>query len=212
MLSLFPEIAYRASSLLGFQAPINFVYLVIIAVLIVNQFAMTIRISQMDSKVRKLAQRVALNEEKIELFTSQDSFASIKQKTLASDMNFIAPRVFRNSAGGFTIFASHPDEDSFSLYYATSNDGENWSSFAEFTVPFQVKNTYNPIAPFLAPSKGGDIVVYQCQYSESNLISIQLFQPSRRTTESHGQSRFCFLERNLRKTESSLASTTRILL
>ena len=27
---------------------------------------MTIRISQMDSKVRKLAQRVALNEEKIE--------------------------------------------------------------------------------------------------------------------------------------------------
>ena len=52
--------------LLGFQAPINFVYLVIIAVLIVNQFAMTIRISQMDSKVRKLAQRVALNEEKIE--------------------------------------------------------------------------------------------------------------------------------------------------
>ena len=40
--------------------------LVIIAVLIVNQFAMTIRISQMDSKVRKLAQRVALNEEKIE--------------------------------------------------------------------------------------------------------------------------------------------------
>ena len=66
VLSLFPEIAYRASSLLGFQAPINFVYLVIIAVLIVNQFAMTIRISQMDSKVRKLAQRVALNEEKIE--------------------------------------------------------------------------------------------------------------------------------------------------
>ena len=48
------------------RAPINFVYLVIIAVLIVNQFAMTIRISQMDSKVRKLAQRVALNEEKIE--------------------------------------------------------------------------------------------------------------------------------------------------
>lgn len=116
-----------------------------------------------------------MNEEKIELFTSQDSFASIKQRTLVSDMNFIAPRVFRNSAGGFTIFASHPDEDSFSLYYATSNDGENWSSFAEFTVPFQVKNTYNPIAPFLAPSKGGDIVVYQCQYSESNLISIQLF-------------------------------------
>lgn len=66
VLSLFPEIAYYASRLLGFQAPINFVYLVIIAVLIVNQFLMTIRMSQLDSKVRKLAQRVALNEEKIE--------------------------------------------------------------------------------------------------------------------------------------------------
>ena len=66
LLSLFPEIAYYASSLLGFQAPINFVYLVIIAVLIVNQFLMTIRMSQLDSKVRKLAQRVALNDEKIE--------------------------------------------------------------------------------------------------------------------------------------------------
>ena len=66
LLSLFPEVAYYASSLLGFQAPINFVYLVIIAVLIVNQFLMTIRMSQLDSKVRKLAQRVALNEEKIE--------------------------------------------------------------------------------------------------------------------------------------------------
>lgn len=66
VLSLFPEIAMAASYLLGFQAPINFVYLVIIAVLIANQFLMTVRMSQLDNKVRKLAQRVALNEEKIE--------------------------------------------------------------------------------------------------------------------------------------------------
>ena len=66
LLSLFPEIAYYASYLLGFQAPINFVYLFIIFVLMVNQFFMSVRLSQMDNKVRKLAQRVALNEEKIE--------------------------------------------------------------------------------------------------------------------------------------------------
>lgn len=66
VLSLVPEIAYYASHLLGFQAPINFVYLFIIFVLLVNQFFMSVRLSQMDNKVRKLAQRVALNEEKIE--------------------------------------------------------------------------------------------------------------------------------------------------
>ena len=66
LLSVFPEIAYYASYLLGFQAPINFVYLFIIFVLMVNQFFMSVRLSQMDNKVRKLAQRVALNEEKIE--------------------------------------------------------------------------------------------------------------------------------------------------
>lgn len=66
VLSLVPEIAYYASRLLGFQAPINFVYLFIIFVLLVNQFFMSVRLSQLDNKVRKLAQRVALNEEKIE--------------------------------------------------------------------------------------------------------------------------------------------------
>ncbi len=42
------------------------IFSILLMVLSLYQFAMTIRISQMDSKVRKLAQRVALNEEKIE--------------------------------------------------------------------------------------------------------------------------------------------------
>ncbi len=66
LLSLFPKAAYRAARALGFQAPINLVYTGIIFVLLVRQFFMTIRISQLDSKLRSLAQRVALNEEKIE--------------------------------------------------------------------------------------------------------------------------------------------------
>lgn len=66
LLSLFPKAAYRAARTLGFQAPINLVYTGIIFVLLVRQFFMTIRISQLDSKLRSLAQRVALNEEKIE--------------------------------------------------------------------------------------------------------------------------------------------------
>ena len=62
----FPRIAYRAAYLMGFQSPINFVYIVIIFLLLAKQFFMSIRISQLDSKVRILTERVALNEEKVE--------------------------------------------------------------------------------------------------------------------------------------------------
>lgn len=64
LLSIFPQAAFWASRMLGFQSPINLVYLLIIFVLLVKQFFMTIRVSQMDSKLRSLAQKVALNEEK----------------------------------------------------------------------------------------------------------------------------------------------------
>ena len=50
------------SRLLEFESPINLVYLLIIFVLLVHQFSMTVRISQMDFKLRTLAQKVALNE------------------------------------------------------------------------------------------------------------------------------------------------------
>ena len=64
LLSIFPQAAFWTSRVLGFQSPVNLVYLLIIFVLLVKQFFMTIRISQMDSKLRSLAQKVALNEEK----------------------------------------------------------------------------------------------------------------------------------------------------
>ena len=66
LLSLFPQAAFWLSRVLGFQSPINLVYLVIIFMLLIKQFFMTIRISQLDSKLRSLAQKVALNEEKAE--------------------------------------------------------------------------------------------------------------------------------------------------
>ena len=56
----------RAANLLGFMSPINFVYVVIIFLLLAKQFFMSIRLSQLDSKVRILTEQVALNEEKVE--------------------------------------------------------------------------------------------------------------------------------------------------
>ena len=66
VLAIFPDIAFWASRMLGFVSPINFVYIVIIFFLIVKQFFMSIKISQLDSKVRILTQRIALNDEKAE--------------------------------------------------------------------------------------------------------------------------------------------------
>ena len=64
--AIFPGIAYWAANLLGFMSPINFVYVVIIFLLLAKQFFMSIRLSQLDSKVRILTEQVALNEEKVE--------------------------------------------------------------------------------------------------------------------------------------------------
>lgn len=66
VLSLFPEIPFWCSRLLGFEAPINFVYLVIIFLLLLKQFYMSVKISQMDNQIRILTQRVALNQEAAE--------------------------------------------------------------------------------------------------------------------------------------------------
>ena len=54
------------SAALGFMSPINFVYVVIIFLLLAKQFFMSIKLSQLDSKVRILTEQVALNEEKAE--------------------------------------------------------------------------------------------------------------------------------------------------
>ena len=66
VLAFFPGIAYWASHLLGFQSPINFVYAVIIFLLLARQLFLSIRISQMDSRLRILTEQVALNQEKQE--------------------------------------------------------------------------------------------------------------------------------------------------
>ena len=45
VLAFFPGIAYWASNLLGFQSPINFVYVVIIFLLLAKLFLLSIRVS-----------------------------------------------------------------------------------------------------------------------------------------------------------------------
>lgn len=71
ILSIFPQLASWASLKLHFEAPINFVYLFVIFLLLVQSFASSLRVSQMDAKMRHLAQRLALHEKNAEAFTAQ---------------------------------------------------------------------------------------------------------------------------------------------
>ena len=66
LVALFPGIAYWASGLLGFVSPINCVYLIIIFLLLARQFMLSIRVSQLDSRLRVLTERVALNQQEQE--------------------------------------------------------------------------------------------------------------------------------------------------
>ena len=66
LVAVFPGIAYWVSDLLGFVSPINCVFLVVIFLLLARQFVLSIRVSQLDSRLRILTERVALNQQRQE--------------------------------------------------------------------------------------------------------------------------------------------------
>ena len=60
LLAIFPGIAYACASLFHFQAPINFVFLAFIGILLVKCFSMSIHASQLETKVKELTQQIAI--------------------------------------------------------------------------------------------------------------------------------------------------------
>ena len=60
ILALFPDIALCLSHLFGFLSPANFIYLVIIALLLWKTFTSSGEISQLKARVNELAQELAL--------------------------------------------------------------------------------------------------------------------------------------------------------
>ena len=61
IISLFPQIPFWFSRLLKVESPANFVFLIMIAVLFINQFYMTLKISRMQIKITELVQRLAID-------------------------------------------------------------------------------------------------------------------------------------------------------
>ena len=62
LLSVVPQIAMFASSLAGFYAPINFILVSIIFLLIYKVFTLTMHLSQIQQKLEDLVRYIALKE------------------------------------------------------------------------------------------------------------------------------------------------------
>lgn len=62
LLSVFPGIASVLSVFMGFQAPVNFVFLFMIFILLLRCFLLSIRVSQLEAKITELTQEIAIHE------------------------------------------------------------------------------------------------------------------------------------------------------
>ncbi|EOS23715.1 hypothetical protein C804_05404 [Lachnospiraceae bacterium A4] len=62
MLSVFPEIASFLAALIGFQAPVNFIFLLMIFLLLIRCFLLSIRVSQLEDRLKNLVEELAIRE------------------------------------------------------------------------------------------------------------------------------------------------------
>mgnify|MGYP004588924295 FL=1 len=60
-MGVFPQILTRIAIILGFQSPVNMVYLIVIFVLIVKLFYTTLHISALENKIDSLVQQIAID-------------------------------------------------------------------------------------------------------------------------------------------------------
>lgn len=62
LLSFFPEIAFVATNWFGIMAPVNFIFLFFIFILLIHQFFNSIKISELENKLKELTQELAVRE------------------------------------------------------------------------------------------------------------------------------------------------------
>lgn len=62
LFSIFPQIPNFITDLLGIYSTVNFIFLFVIFVLLVHQFMNSIKISQLEQKLKELTQELAVRE------------------------------------------------------------------------------------------------------------------------------------------------------
>ena len=60
VLSIFPKISFFFANLLGFQAPVNFIFVVFIFLLVAKVFLLSVKLSKTETKLNELIQKVAI--------------------------------------------------------------------------------------------------------------------------------------------------------
>ncbi len=60
--SVFPQIFFWAADLIGISAPINFVLLFIIFLMILKMYTLTLKVSMLELKIIELTQNIAIKE------------------------------------------------------------------------------------------------------------------------------------------------------
>ena len=82
VLSIFPQIAIRISELLGVESAANLVFLGVLALVIIKNFLLSIKVSLLEYNLMKLTQRVAVDE-----VCSEDAKGSVMDTTLDKSMD-----------------------------------------------------------------------------------------------------------------------------
>lgn len=73
VVDVFPIILFRISDVIGVETPVNTLFLLAFCFIIALLFVLTITVSRMSERIRKLTQMIAINEEKInELSTLEE--------------------------------------------------------------------------------------------------------------------------------------------
>lgn len=72
VMGAFPQVVYILTRLMGFQAPVNLVFLVMIFILLIKVFLSSIKISQLENKLDTLVQEMAIAENLKQLEEAQE--------------------------------------------------------------------------------------------------------------------------------------------
>ena len=72
IMGAFPQVVYWLTRLMGFQAPVNLVFLVITFILLLKVFLSSIKISQLENKLDSLVQEMAIDAALREEMTKQE--------------------------------------------------------------------------------------------------------------------------------------------
>lgn len=62
IMALFPQFVNWISDMMGFMAPVNFIFLVMIFLLLLRCFLLSIKVSQLDDKLKNLVEELAVRE------------------------------------------------------------------------------------------------------------------------------------------------------